>query len=377
MSSLTTTASVSSERASTMDVYQTPQSSAISEHSTMTGTPQAIRDWLMSLQPGSPASRSVPQENAPGPTTPATCGPQQSSASAWYDRDTACWRTYQDSFLLDTLEPFSETWPKAGMTLAGVFYPQPKLELRIDVIGCSLWDTPSKADAHPRALNRTGPYWGPGQKHLQAQAYNAMYPTPTDPSKGGGSSRSGDRRGEIPTLQGMARAGMWPTPNKWDGQRGPDARDRPGSGGPNLVHAVKNWPTPTKSDFQTRRASENWDGGDLVATVTAIEEQGGNQQPVSGGKLNPTWVEWLMGWPLNWTSLEPLSAQGFNEWHAPGWWANEPPDVPRVTTITKDRVDRLKAIGNGQVPMTVAAVWRLLTATPEQLTLDDGMERPQ
>ena len=27
---------------------------------------------------------------------------------------------------------------------------------------------------------------------------------------------------------------------------------------------------------------------------------------VAGGKLNPTWVEWLMGWPLGWTDLKPL-----------------------------------------------------------------------
>ncbi len=27
---------------------------------------------------------------------------------------------------------------------------------------------------------------------------------------------------------------------------------------------------------------------------------------VTGGKLNPTWVEWLMGWPLGWTDLKPL-----------------------------------------------------------------------
>ena len=26
----------------------------------------------------------------------------------------------------------------------------------------------------------------------------------------------------------------------------------------------------------------------------------------AGGKLNPTWVEWLMGWPLEWTDLKPL-----------------------------------------------------------------------
>ena len=26
-----------------------------------------------------------------------------------------------------------------------------------------------------------------------------------------------------------------------------------------------------------------------------------------GGKLNPMWVEWLMGWPLGWTDLKPLA----------------------------------------------------------------------
>ena len=29
----------------------------------------------------------------------------------------------------------------------------------------------------------------------------------------------------------------------------------------------------------------------------------------NGGQLNPTWVEWLMGWPLEWTALKP-SAMG-------------------------------------------------------------------
>jgi len=27
----------------------------------------------------------------------------------------------------------------------------------------------------------------------------------------------------------------------------------------------------------------------------------------AGGKLNPTWVEWMMGWPLGWTDLKPLA----------------------------------------------------------------------
>ena len=31
-----------------------------------------------------------------------------------------------------------------------------------------------------------------------------------------------------------------------------------------------------------------------------------------GGKLNPTWVEWLMGWPLEWTDLKPLETDKFH-----------------------------------------------------------------
>ncbi len=33
-----------------------------------------------------------------------------------------------------------------------------------------------------------------------------------------------------------------------------------------------------------------------------------------GGQLNPTWVEWLMGWPLGWTDLRPLAMDKFQSW---------------------------------------------------------------
>ena len=32
----------------------------------------------------------------------------------------------------------------------------------------------------------------------------------------------------------------------------------------------------------------------------------------AGGKLNPTWVEWLMGWTLGWTDLKPLETDKFH-----------------------------------------------------------------
>ena len=41
------------------------------------------------------------------------------------------------------------------------------------------------------------------------------------------------------------------------------------------------------------------------------------------------------------------------------WWQIEPP-LDRVVDGMADRVDRLKAIGNGQVPLCAATAWELL-----------------
>jgi DNA (cytosine-5)-methyltransferase 1 len=44
----------------------------------------------------------------------------------------------------------------------------------------------------------------------------------------------------------------------------------------------------------------------------------------------------------------------------PSWWEVEP-DVGRVADGVAARVDRLKAIGNGQVPAVAATAWKLLS----------------
>jgi hypothetical protein len=43
------------------------------------------------------------------------------------------------------------------------------------------------------------------------------------------------------------------------------------------------------------------------------------------------------------------------------WWQAEP-NVDRVADGLASRVDRLKAIGNGQVPLCAATAWRILNA---------------
>jgi len=32
------------------------------------------------------------------------------------------------------------------------------------------------------------------------------------------------------------------------------------------------------------------------------------------GRLNPQFVEWLMGWPIGWTELQPLAMDRFQQW---------------------------------------------------------------
>ena len=61
------------------------------------------------------------------------------------DRDTCSWRTLQQSFLTDS-EPFSQTWPRWGMTQGGVAYAHPMSERRITETGGFCWPTPSATE---------------------------------------------------------------------------------------------------------------------------------------------------------------------------------------------------------------------------------------
>jgi hypothetical protein len=55
-----------------------------------------------------------------------------------------------------------------------------------------------------------------------------------------------------------------------------------------------------------RQVEIGQDRGRLEDKVAAIEG--------AGGWLNPTWVEWLMGWPIGWTDCAPLETDRFQQW---------------------------------------------------------------
>src|SRR4029077_19863587 len=62
------------------------------------------------------------------------------------------------------------------------------------------------------------------------------------------------------------------------------------------------WPTPTARDWKdgTAASCANVPENCLLGRAVHTREQ----QTQVGGSLNPTWVEWLMGYPLGWTDCE-------------------------------------------------------------------------
>jgi len=99
----------------------------------------------------------------------------------------------------------------------------------------------------------------------------------------------------------------WPTPNAWDGKRGPRSEDnlKNKKHQVNLITAVKQaereklLPTPNARDWKDGKTAGNRKSPGLGVVAHQLDTQ-------TGGQLNPTWVEWLMGWPLGWSELKPL-----------------------------------------------------------------------
>lgn len=148
----------------------------------------------------------------------------------------------------------------------------------------------------------------------------------------------------------LSRAVKWPSPRVSTGDY---TRDR---GDPNkprlsLEGLVKQYPTPRKSDCNG--AGWHGDGGLDLRTCVSL--------PVidSHGALAPDWVEWLMGWPWGWTSLDELYGMYFMPWsHDPA----ETGQLRRLTTDKSHRRQRIMALGNGQVPLAFATAWRIMEA---------------
>jgi hypothetical protein len=192
------------------------------------------------------------------------CGEKWQGSFTKYDPDLRSWKTHQCSLLGD-LDEFLETWPQWGLMRNGECWEQRTLA---------------------QTIRGTGSGLSPNNE--------TFFHTPcTTGLDGGSNSRKALKKRLLPTPDASQRG-----PTK---DYNPQAKSQSGR---TLQSFAAKFPTPQASDNRDRGNMSN----PSVQRRVAIGKQISLSQSVhpTSGQLNPTWVEWLMGWPLGWTDLKPL-----------------------------------------------------------------------
>lgn len=293
-----------------------------------------------------------------------------------YDPVTCSWKTHR--YLWEEVLPeYSVILPRYGMMLDGVVYQRKTSERPIAGTGSGWLPTPTSSEG---ACNRT---WSPTYCNLHnfvtgKGKQSSKWPTPQahDCGKGHASrvGRFGTKHGGRNLNDEVAK---WPTPTCQDGNGRTHHNQRDGSKTKSLLGLIKSFPTPCATDADKGgrgellgfvRGTKGY-RGPLIPTPTKSDGDGGpgqgpkcqggeNLRTSVGGSLNADWVELLLGWPRGWTSLEPLFSIDEDWFHWPVDWER---GVSRVTKSQPNRTKRLKAIGNGQVPICAALAWVILS----------------
>ena len=189
-----------------------------------------------------------------------------------YDPDSQSWKMSECLFTGDFAR-YSEALPKSGMMRNGRIYEQATWVRRTGGRESGLWPTPAAMDSETHSL--------PRESRLVVTKNQTVRLKNPDGSQ---------------SNLGLSRCvKMWPTPRSCDGDNGtrtPEGhaaeRERR-KNGVDLPTAVM-FPTPQARDWKGKSQRANYQ-----------EENRDCLPNVIGGQLNPTWVEWLMGYPLGWT----------------------------------------------------------------------------
>ena len=223
-------------------------------------------ELLMWFLEASRARTSAQPEEAPGLTeSEAGCGAKWRELSVRYDPDSCSWKTHRCLWDED-LSACSLTLPKWGLMRDGVLLERMTLALPTAANDAGLWRTPTVG-----MLN-------------------------ADRAKDPEYTARKESKGQTITLADQVKnPRMWPTPLATDGSKG-GPNQKGGKGDLRLSSAVHQFPTPTATNTKAHHMRGSDNGKEREARSYG-----------ETGQLNPSWVEWLMGWPLGWTDLKPLA----------------------------------------------------------------------
>jgi hypothetical protein len=381
-------------------------------------------DVLMWCQEASRAKTSVlPEKAQESEESEVDFGGRWRGLSVKYDPATSGWKTHHCLFPED-LDWSCLTLPKWGMMSGGELWERTTQEPDTSGIGAGSgesWPTPNVRDCLSGESNTSPEYWQNMADKCKERGINKQYPLRvavnderrTWPTPTANEDAAGTPDGKMQwMLTQAAKSGCatrkeyqsWPTPNasdyKGSGTEGPlrDRLDYATERGATKSNTYpKNWATPQARDHRTGGA-DRWENPERSRNFNDQAATLGN-----GGQLNPDWVEWLMGWPVAWTQLEGLEQMDWRDWSVdpadglPPDMLGTPRateavrssefikgrtptpeeyiiatdrlqggDVPRIATDIPNRIDRLRAIGNGQVPQAMVLAWNELTTNKEK-----------
>jgi hypothetical protein len=122
----------------------------------------------------------------------------------------------------------------------------------------------------------------------------------------------------------------------------------------------ESWATPTARDHKSGRGNEEREYKELTPMV---ERQ-------QSGKLNPRWVETLMGLPVGWTMpsclhpiADPANAVTMSSAGDVKNTTQTAHVLGQIAVTTDNRTDELRLLGNGVVPATAEKAFRTLMQT--------------
>ena len=220
---------------------------------------RGVDAWISSLR-ATRANRSRSLAVAAASMTNDGSGMRCGAAFATLEPASHSWRTFQATFL-GRSDEWSETWPRAGGVSNGTAYRRLPSAPLTDAIASSSWlPTPAASDSNS--------------------------------SRSAGYAKTATHNPGMTLTDALVR-GLLPTPTSSEAVRGWAVRGKNAQGGKSLGETLL--PTPT-----TRPESHRHNGGDPLGTRV------GGQ---NGHRLNPQFVEWMMGWPSNWTKTDCSSAE--------------------------------------------------------------------
>jgi len=245
------------------------------------GIGEGVLTWFRADFPAPTSAQPARAQASTAP--PAASGPRWHALSVRFDPGSSSWKTHRCLFQEDLPES-SVTLPRWGMMRGGELWERDTPERLTGVTGSGLWPTAMASCARSEGMI--------GQMRSLVDA---------------GKVTREEAEAMIGGSLEPARMAMWPTPKA--SAAGPDfAKMDRSATGISLQTAVAMFPTPKSLDGkgQSQRG--------IHAPGDALPNMDRGDGTVIGGSLNPTWVEWLMGWPLGWTDLSASATDKYREW---------------------------------------------------------------